>query len=132
MRKMLYALILAALYFAPVERLDVADLEPVRAVAVYKENGRVVLETDTEDRGEGMSAEEALQALKKNTPSVIYLDTAEFLLISENAEDQVDMLRKHLRSTVKVASYNGGPVKEEAEYADIHKEILKLRDWCPE
>ena len=111
MRIVIYALILAALFFAPVERLDVAKLEPVQAVAIYKENDMVVLETDTEDKGSGKTAEEALQNMKQNTPTVIYLDTAEYLLVAEEAKWDVEALRQYLKPSVKVSAYTGGSVK---------------------
>ena len=71
------------LYVAPLERLDVAKLLPIQAVAVYTEGDSVVLETDTENKGKGASIADALQDLKENTPAVVYLDTAEFLMVSE-------------------------------------------------
>lgn len=129
MRILLYILLLASLFFAPVDRLDIADLEPVQAVALYTENGTVVLETDTEDRGSGATATEALRNMKQNTASVIYLDTAEFLLVAEDAKSHVEELRQYLKSSVKVAPYNGGSVREEAKYADVHGNPPRLRDW---
>lgn len=129
MRLIFYLVILVALFFAPVERLDIADLEPVQAVAVYREGDNVILETDTQDRGRGKNVEEALAAMKKSTPTVIYLDTADFLLVAENAEETVDSLRGYLKSDIKVATYHGGPVKEEAEYVDVHGDTVRLKDW---
>lgn len=129
MRLVCYLVILAALFFAPVERLDIADLEPVQVVAVYREGDNVILETDTQDRGSGKSVEEALAAMKKSTPTVIYLDTADFLLVAENAEETVDSLAGYLRSDIKVAMYHGGSVKEEAQYVDIHGDTVRLKDW---
>ena len=127
MRILLYVLILAALFFAPVERLDVAKLEPVQAVAVYKENGMVVLETDTEDKGAGKTAKEALENMKQSTPSVIYLDTAEYLLVAEEAQGEEETLRQYLKSSVKVSDYYGGSVKEAAKYVDVHGNAGKMQ-----
>ena len=129
MRGLLYGLILTALLFAPVERLDVAKLEPVQAVAIYKEDGMVILETDTEDKGRGKTAIEALQDMKKNTASVIYLDTAEYLLVSEEANGDTEALRSFLKPSVKVSAYIGGSVGEAAKYADVHGDSVKLKHW---
>ena len=76
MRRILYGVILLAAFFAPVERLDVAKLLPVEAVAIYLEEGQVVLETDSEDRGRGDTVQAALENLKQNATKIIYLDTA--------------------------------------------------------
>ena len=70
-RWILYVTILLMLYVAPLERLDVAKLLPIQAVAVYTEGDAVVLETDTENKGKGASIADALQDLKENTPAVV-------------------------------------------------------------
>ena len=127
MRRLCYLAILVGIFFAPVEKLDIADLEPVQAVAVYMDGDNVVLETDTQDKGRGKSAEEALADMKKNTPTVIYLDTAEYLLVAKNAEDYADTLRGYLKRDIKIVEYYGGSVKEEAKYADVHQGEERLK-----
>lgn len=120
MRILLYIVILAAMLFAPVDRLDIAKLEPVEAVAVYMEDGLITLQTDGEDIGRGTTAQEALADLKENALAVIYLDTADYLLIGDGAETAAKDLRQYLRKSVETGQYNGGNVKEEARYLDVH------------
>lgn len=130
MRKILYVVILSALFFAPLERLDVAKLLPIQAVAVYMEDGAVILETDTENKGRGDNVENALENLKEITPAVVYLDTAEFLLVSENAVSYINELRDFLKPSVKVCVCEAaGQVKDAAKYLDVHGNLPKLRDW---
>lgn len=130
MRRIIYIVILALLFFAPVERVDVAKLLPIEAVAIYMEEDTVVLETDTEDIGKGYSAALALQDLKENTPAVVYLDTAEYLLVSEDAVSHVDGLREYLKPSVKVSVCDAaGCVKDAARYLDVHGNLPQLRDW---
>ena len=125
MRILLYITILIAMFFAPVKRLDIAKLEPVEAVAVYLENGRITLQTDGEDIGRGTTAQEALADLKENAFEVIYLDTADYLLIGDGAEEAAKDLRQYLRRSVETGKYNGGNVKEEAKYLDVHGNAAK-------
>ena len=125
MRILLYIIILASLFFAPVDRLDIAKLEPVEAVAVYMEEGRVTLQTDGEDMGRGDTAQEALADLKENALAVIYLDTADYLLIGDGTEEVAKDLRQYLRESVQTGKYNGGNVKEEAKYLDVHGDAEK-------
>ncbi len=130
MRVVLYIVILGLLFLAPLERVDVAKLLPVEAVAVYMEDGAVVLETDTENKGSGETVTQALDALKTNTPAVVYLDTAEFLLVSEDAAQWVDELRLFLKPSVKVCVCEAaGQVKNTAKYLEVHGKLPKLRDW---
>lgn len=125
MRRILYIIILALTLLAPVNRLDVAKLLPVEAVAITVENNSVVLQTDSGDRGTGTDVASALEDLKGNATQIIYLDTARYLLIGEGAEVQAQQLMEHLKPTVKTGEYAGGDVKKEANYLDAHSEAAK-------
>lgn len=130
MRMVLYIVMLALLFLAPVERLDVAKLEPVQTVAVYINDAAVILETDTGDKGEGADVEGALEDLEENTPGVIYLDTAQYLLVSEQAESYVDSLREYLSPSVRACLWDEkGSVKDAAQYLDVRSDLPKLKDW---
>ena len=125
MRILLYIVILAAMLFAPVDRLDIAKLEPVEAVAVYMEGGLITLQTDGGDVGRGATAAHALADLKENAQLVIYLDTADYLLIGEGVETAANDLRSYLRKSIRIGCYNGGNVKEEAKYLSVHRDAEK-------
>lgn len=130
MRIIMYIVILALLFLAPIERMDVADLLPIEAVAVYAEDGKVVLETDTENIGRGENAVKALENLKETTAAVVYLDTAEYLIVSEETEEQIAELRKFLKPSVQVCIADAkGRVKDVAKYVDIHGDTVRLKHW---
>lgn len=121
MRMLLYIVILGVMLSLPVNRLDIAKLEPVEAVAVYKENGRVVLKTDQGSTGWGRTPQEALKNLRDMAASVIYLDTADYLLIGENCEEEAKQLLQYLRDSVQTGVYRGTDVQEEARFLDVHR-----------
>lgn len=131
MRILLSVIIIALTLAAPVKRLDVAKLQPVEAVAVYVENGQVILETDTEDRGVGKNALEALADMKAKALSVIYLDTAEYLLVQEGAEEYAIELKPMLNGSVLVGQYLKGEVREQALFYEVHGKLPKLKQWKP-
>lgn len=133
MRKVLYVLLLIPLLFVPLQRVDVAKLLPIEAVAVYMDGDKVVLETDTEHKGTGETAVQALDDLKKNTAAVVYLDTAAYLLVSEDAVGAAEQLRPYLKPSVRVWVCDAkGAVKDTAKYVDIHQKPPKLKAWKPE
>lgn len=133
MRKVIYAAILLALCFVPLERQDVAKLLPVQAVAVYVEGNEVVLETDTGNIGRGESGIKALENLKETTPAVVYLDTAEFFLVSENAVAEANTLAQYLKPSVSVCVCDAaGRVKDAVAYLDVHEKLPQLRNWIRE
>ena len=129
MRRILNIVILVALLWTPVKRLNISHLEPVQTVAVSIQQELVVLETDTENKGRGKNIEEALKDLKENTPGVIYLDTAQYLLVTENAEVYLNTLREYLSPSVKVASWDGiSSARTAAEYLRIRKDLPRLKN----
>lgn len=127
MRIILYLLVIAAVLLIPVECLDVAKLQPVETVAVYMDRGCVILKTDEGSAGKGKTALEALEDLKENTPAVVYLDTADYLLIGGGAEEAAQQLMPYLKKSVKTDVYHGGDVKEEGKLLDVHMDT-----WKPE
>ena len=130
MRKVIYVIILGLLVMAPVKRLDIANLQPVQTVAIYTEPGAVVLQTDTNNIGRGASVTEAVVNLEQNTPGVVYLDTAEYLLVSKDAESYVDALREYLKPGVKVSLWEVGEgVDMAAKYLSEEKNLPKLKKW---
>lgn len=120
MRMIAYILIIILLFVIPVQPLDVAKLQPVEALAVYEDQGTVVVLTDTEDKGVGQTVRAALENLKETTAAVIYLDTAEYLLLAEGTESYAKEFEAYLKPSVKVRQYYGGEVKEEVKFLDAH------------
>ena len=125
MRRALYVILIGAALLAPVERVDVAKLLPVEAVAVYGIGELVVIETDSGDKGEGKDSMEALANLRQNCSSIIYLDTARYLLVEEGLNEEAQKLMQEMKRSVKVEVYRGGSVKETVKYLEAHQNAGK-------
>ena len=133
MRILLYIVILALLFFTPLERLDIAHLEPVQTLAVRINGDIVELETDTGNSGQGKTVAEAVKSMEENTAGVIYLDTAQYLLVAPDAVEEIESLRPHLKTTVKVCVCEAaGKVKDAAKYLEIHRDLPTLKTWKKE
>ena len=129
-RIILYCILLAVVTMIPIKQLDVGDLEPVQAVWLYLQGDEVVLQTDTKDVGIGESVKDALKDLEENCLGIIYLDTAEYLLVAEDAQTLIPELEQYLKGSVRVCSWDGkGSVEDAARYMDAHKIGCKLRKW---
>lgn len=128
MRVILYAIILLGLTMAPVTPLDVAKLEPVQTVAIRTEENKLIIETDTKSRGEGETVAEAIEALEKGTPGVIYLDTAQYLLLTKEAAPYIMGLENHLRDRVRVSLWDGkGSVTMADKYLSVRNDLPLLK-----
>lgn len=127
---LLYGLLFVAAVLAPVEGTDVGKLHPVQAVSIGYYNEQVILKTDTGEIGRGENPELALKNLKQTAPAVIYLDTAEYLLIEDNALELVTQIEEILKSNVRICQIEPQiEVDKAAKYLRVHGELPKLKQW---
>ncbi len=129
-RWLVYIAFLAAALLIPVQKTDVAKLRPVQVVYLDREDDKVILETDTGDRGIGGNALAALENLKATAPAVIYLDTAKYLLVTNEALADIEILRDHLKESVLLCIAEGEVMREEtASYLAVHGQLSQLKQW---
>lgn len=129
-RLALYVLILALVWLVPVQSTDVAKLQPVEVIAIYQTEDTVYLLTDTGDYGVGKDALTALANMKQTSLGVIYLDTAEYLLIGEGAHSATEQLRQELKPFVMLCEVAGKvDLVQVAKYLDVHGKLPHLRNW---
>ena len=124
-----YVLILSALIFAPVNKLDVAKLEPVEIVYIAQEGSLIKVSTDTGAAGDGETIEQALHMLNATTAGVIYLDTAEYLLFNSKIESQIKQLEGSLRANVRICLAESADLENLAQFLESHGEFPYLRSW---
>lgn len=130
MRGVLYAMIISGLFFVPLRRVNIADLLPVQALSVQWSGSSYILETDLGQKGSGETIKAAIQNLKRNSTGVIYLDTIEYLFITDGTENVVREMRKHLKGSTQVYVGNGKEnIADVAQYLSVHAKLPKLRNW---
>ena len=129
-RIVLYVLILGTAVLVPKERVDVGKLRPIEVIMICKEDEKIMLVTDTEDVGYGETVEEAFQNMQDTSYGVIYLDTAEYLLITPGTVTQIEYLRTKLKGTTRICQVTEGITTEGVgEYLSAHNELPQLRHW---
>ena len=128
-RILIYILALAAALAVPLQGIDVGKLQPVGVVKLYKEDEHTVIVTDTGDSGAGDQVAAAFRDLEQTTAGIVFLDTADYLLLSPDAADSLQELSVYLKPNVRVclAEREIDPVQA-AEYLNIHRPTVKLRD----
>ena len=130
MRIWVYIIIVLISLCIPVEKADVAKLQPVEAAALCVSNGKIEIYTDTGARGIGDNAQEALEDLINNTAGIVYLDTAKYLLLERETVGQVDYLREELKSGVKLCLWDENEnIRSSVKYLSVHNDLPKLKDW---
>ena len=129
-RVVIYIATLGLLTLAPVKSADIGTLRPVEVVMVSKQEDAIVLATDTGDAGQGADVMAALENLKATTPGTIYLDTAEYLLLAEGAEDVTEQLKSVFKKSVRVCMADAAvDLKAAAKFLPVHRGLPKLKTW---
>ena len=129
MKKWLYpAVFLAAaiLSHLPHPAVDIARLDPVRAIYLYMDGAELTIETDSGDSGTGADLEAAYAALRANAHREIFLDTAEFLILAPDvpiSEDFYELLRP---TSLVVFSDKKPNLETISDYLTIHPPEITL------
>lgn len=128
-RIFIYIALLAAALMMPLRGTDVGKLQPVGLIQLYMEEDTVVIVTDTGDSGRGTTVDAAFKNLEETTSGIVFLDTADFLLVSKDAVNEVRSLEGYLKPSVRVciAESDIDPVMA-AEYLAVHRPAVRLRE----
>lgn len=87
--------------FAP--KSDLGRLQPVRLVQVTSGGQMVHLRTDTGLYGEGVDFPSALKDLYRTAPGEVFLETADYLLVTPVTVKYLPELKQVLRPSTEVA-----------------------------
>jgi hypothetical protein len=101
--------VIAALSGKTAAGTDIAKLQPVQVVHLSCSEGQVVVRTDTGDWGMGETLKDALRNMMAASPQEIFLDTADYLLLSENCIDLLPAMMRYLRPSCAVCLSEGAP-----------------------
>lgn len=86
---------------------EIARLRPVEVLQVERSDGLVCLKTDMGDSGVGEDVKAASEDLLEGAPGEVFLDTAEYLLVDENALELLPELMPYLRPSCMVCLVEG-------------------------
>ena len=131
MRKIIwYILLLGTALLFPVEGVDVGKLIPVELIQLNREGDRLLISTDAGVAGAGATIETAIQNMNATAEGIVFLDTADYMLVTESAERDVEAMKTYLKSSVRVCGQNVEvDLKEAARYLRVHKPRQRLGDW---
>ena len=125
---LLYMLLLGAALVLPLEGSDVGSLLPVELVQLDKMGDSVVISTDAGTTGTGETVKTAIRDMEKTAVGIVFLDTADYLLVKESAMPEVESIKEHLKPSVRVCiQHVEMNLKDAAAYLSVHKPECQLR-----
>lgn len=112
----------------PHPAVDVGKLEPVALVLVDWEDGNYLLKTDTGAKGTGKSLEQAAENLDAAASGSVFLETAEYVLLSPDVPVTAEFYRV-LRPASRVCLVRGEPdLERAAAFLAAHPPERSLND----
>lgn len=123
------AVVLALVVFTPFQGKKLAMLEPARLLYVTVEQQLVCVETDTGSQGVGITLQQALNDMQECASAEVFLDTADYLVVSVGALPLVGELSQYLRPGCRIcAAVTKVDPEEAAAYLDAHKPNRTLQE----
>ena len=129
-RWILYTLVAAGFLLLPKgQGVDIGKLIPTELIYIYKDQDRIVVETDTGNSGEGITLEKALEDLHATASGTVFLDTVQYALVTEDTKDLLPELESVLRLSTNVilATADVDPAKT-ALYLTSQNPEVTLKD----
>ncbi len=108
---------------------DVAKLEPVEVIRIQMDRGQILVETDTGQLGRGADLQRAFADLKNRASGDIFLDTAEYVILTEDSRGEIVGLLDYLRPACRVClEWGRADLQQVAAFLDIHEPELTIMD----
>lgn len=127
---LLYLVLIAAVIFLGEKgngSEEVGQLQPVQLIMAQWTGGELQLTTDTGHSGTGGNVKKALNDMNEAASGRLFLDTADYLLISKNSLFVLEELSGYLRPSCAVCQLDGNvEPAEAAEYLSYHIPELTL------
>ena len=125
MKKMLlWVLAIIAVCYAdmlPFIGTDVAKLHPIEVLIVKCENGMFSVSTDSGLTGSGTDVPQALSDLKLAAPGEVFMETANYVLLTLECTDVIDALFAYIRPACQIYFLEGeGKMTDVAKYLESH------------
>jgi hypothetical protein len=102
----------------------------VQLLYIYKEEGKIVLETDVGDKGKGENLPDALKNLHVTSEGELFLETVEYLLVTEETKSVIlelgDIVRPATNLVVALTDVN---VEKVVQYLEIRRPEVTLLDY---
>ena len=89
---------------------------------------QVLVSTDVGAGGIGPTVKDAIENMKETTAGELFLDTADFLLVTERGQEELASIKELLKPSVRVCVANSEmDLKDAASYLAVHKLLVRLR-----
>lgn len=123
------ALAVALLFsVSPFRGTEIAKLAPVEVVWLSQIGDFVYLETDMSDAGMGKDVSSALQDMKAKAPGIIFMETANYLIVQQGDEKLLEQMFSVLRPSCMVCICEEKPALEDsAAFLSVHEPGVTLR-----
>lgn len=109
---------------------DIGKLQPVQVVYLSCNGSEVLLQTDTGDWGQGNGVSNALQDMKASSSAEVFLEMADYLLLSPDCEDLLPEMMDLLRPSCALCLTDGQPdMGQVGAYLQSHSPRITMNQY---
>ncbi len=120
----LWVLVIGAICIAdmlPFTGTDIAKLHPIEVLVVKRENAILSVSTDSGLTGFGTDVQQAISDLKLAAPGEVFMETANYVLLTSECTDAIDGLFAYIRPACQIYLFEGeGEWSNVAKYLESH------------
>lgn len=113
---------------SPFHGTDVGKLRPAQWVYLSRTERDVHVWTDLGDFGKGKDVLQALDDLAESAPGALFLETADYILVSPDCTEFLPDLGGRVRSAAAVCEVQTPPDEETGAFLEAHETNVTLRD----
>ena len=129
-RWFIYAAVLVLVTMSPLQGVDIGRLSPVETVWMEQREDGVYLRTDAGAIGWGENAKEALENLRTTSSGIIFLETADYLVLRIGSEKLLEQLTDVLRPSCMICVTPQMPdLQSVTDFFLTHEPNLTYRQW---
>ena len=122
-------ILVVTLGWLPFQGTDIATLEPAEILYVYINKEGTGLETEGGWLGKGATVADAVSDLQATTPGQVFLQTVDFLVVEEKAQEILPQLYPFLRAGCGICTVKEKPDLETVStYLRAHRPRYTLQD----
>lgn len=135
MKKWMWLFLAAGILLSRVEHTGTAIdlLEPAQVVRITVEDEETSIETDTGAKGIGKDLTAAVENLHSSSPTVVFLETAEYLIVNERAVEELPEVYELLRPSCQMCVSDGElDLKEAGSFLKTHSSGVTLLQYRAE
>ena len=128
--KLVFAAVISLMLLPRGQGVQFQKLLPAELVYIERQKDQICVYTDFGGLGKGRTLSDALDDLRETASGEVFLDTVEYILLTEETRKEIPELRNHFRLSSAVMLATGSLEMEGlVQFLSAHRPEVSLKDY---